>query len=34
MSKEAGFGLGFYTPVVFPGNTLLYVFFNYSKNWV
>ena len=33
LSKEAGSGSGFYTPPVFPGNILLLVIFNYSKNW-
>ena len=33
LSKEAGSGLGFYIPPVFPRNTLLHVIFNYSENW-
>ena len=33
MSKEANSSLGFYTPPVFLGNTLLHVILNYSENW-
>ena len=29
MSKEASSGMGFYTPLVFPRNTLLHIIFNY-----
>ena len=33
LSKETDSGLGFYTSLVFPESTLLYVIFNYYENW-
>ena len=32
LSNETGPGMGFYTPQIFPMNTLLQVIFNYSEN--